>query len=348
VCVGAVNMGEFAYDFVTENAHTGGTHNPRDLTRSAGGSSGGSAAAVAAGLVPLSLGTDTNGSIRVPSSFCGLWGLKPTYGRLSRAGAFPFVSSLDHVGPLARSVADLTQAYDTLQGPDPRDPVCTTRPPLLALPALESGVEGLRVAILSGYFSSGGDPTVHAAVERVAAALGATRRLELAGVEQARAAAFLITASEGGRVHLDRLRSRASDFDPAARDRLLAGAMLPTAWYLQAQRFRAWWRRQVLPIFTEVDVLLAPATPVPATHLGQEKAMMGGRDVLVRPNLGLFTQPISFIGLPVVAAPIAAAAGPLPLAVQLIGAPWTETLLLRLARHLERHGVCTASPTTVP
>ena len=147
-------------------------------------------------------------------------------------------------------------------------------------------------------------------------------------------------------MHLDRLRSRAADFDPSARDRLIAGAMLPTAWYLHAQKFRAWWREQVLPVFRDVDILLAPATPVPATCLGQEKVTIGGREMLVRPNLGLFTQPISFIGLPVVAAPIEAAAGPLPLAVQLVGAPWAEAPLLRVARHLEKQGVCTA-PTTV-
>lgn len=342
ICVGALNMGEFAYDFVTENAHTGATRNPRDLARSAGGSSGGSGAAVAAGLVPFSLGTDTNGSIRVPSSFCGLWGLKPTYGRLSRAGAFPFVASLDHIGPLARSVADLAVTYDVMQGADAADPACAARSVEHAAPHLEDGIADLRIGVLGGYFERGGDPAAHAAVERLAQALGATRRVELPAVECARAAAFVITASEGGRLHLERLRGRAADFDPAARDRLLAGALLPAAWYVHAQKFRAWWREQVHVVFREVDVLLAPATPVPATHLGQEKMNLGGRELLVRPNLGLFTQPISFIGLPVVAAPVREAAGGMPLAVQLIGAPWAEAKVLRVARHLEKHGVCAA------
>jgi len=346
VCIGALNMGEFAYDFVTENAHSGPTHNPRDVTRSAGGSSGGSAAAVAAGVVPIALGTDTNGSIRVPASFCGLWGLKPTFGRLSRAGAFPFVASLDHIGHFARSVEDLALAYDLLQGPDERDPVCTTKMPEPGSIALESSIDDLRVAVLGGYFSTGGEAAAHAAVELIAAALGTTRRIELEAVEQARAAAFLITAAEGGRLHVDRLRARAGDFDPAVRDRLIAGAMLPSSWYLQAQRFRAWWGAMVRSVFQDVDVLLAPATPVPATVLGQEMMTIGGRELLVRPNLGLFTQPISFIGLPVVAAPIQAAAGQLPLAVQLIGAPWAEASVLRLARHLERQGVC-AAPAAV-
>ena len=347
VCVGAVNMGEFAYDFVTENAHAGATRNPRDVSRSAGGSSGGSAAAVAAGLVPLSLGTDTNGSIRVPSSFCGVWGLKPTFGRLSRAGTFPFVASLDHIGPFARTVADLALAYDVMQGPDDADPVCATREPELSSPGLESGIEGVRIAVLDGYFAEGGDPLVHASVDRVAAVLNASGRMVWPSVAQARAAAFVITATEGGRLHVDRLKTSAADFDPAVRDRLLAGAMMPAAWYLQAQRFRRWWRSQVLALMTDVDVLIAPATPVPATVLGQETMTVDGREQLVRPNLGLFTQPVSFIGLPVVAAPMQSAAGPLPLAVQLIGRPWTELTLLRVARHLERQGICSAPAAAI-
>ena len=128
VLVGALNMGEYAYDFTGENVHDGNAHNPHDVTRMTGGSSSGSGGAVAGGLVPLSLGSDTNGSIRVPSSFCGLFGLKPTYGRLTRARSFPFVASLDHLGPLARSTRDLALAYDAMQGHDPEDPVCADRP----------------------------------------------------------------------------------------------------------------------------------------------------------------------------------------------------------------------------
>jgi AtzE family amidohydrolase len=342
VCVGALNMGEYAYDFVTENDHDGATHNPRDLTRSAGGSSGGSGAAVAAGLVPFTLGTDTNGSIRVPSSFCGIWGLKPTYGRLSRAGSFPFVDSLDHIGPLARSVTDLAATYDVMQGRDPIDHVCAKRPVEFSLGALGEGMNGLRVAILGGYFEKGGDPQAHAAVSAVAAALGVTRRVEFPEPATARAAAFLITATEAGRFHLDRLKARAADFDPAARDRLLAGALAPSTWYLQAQKFRSWYRERVREVFRDVDVVLAPATPVPATLLGQQHMILDGVQMLVRPNLGIFTQPISFVGLPVVAAPVHSV-GTLPIGVQLIAAPWRETLALRVARALEQSGVCSAS-----
>src|SRR5271169_4737036 len=133
VLVGALNMGEYAYDFTGENIHDGPSRNPHDTTRMTGGSSGGSGGAVAGRLVPLALGSDTNGSIRVPSSLCGIFGLKPTYGRLSRAGSFPFVTSLDHLGPFARCVADLAAGYDAMQGPDPADPVCAQRPVEAAL-----------------------------------------------------------------------------------------------------------------------------------------------------------------------------------------------------------------------
>jgi AtzE family amidohydrolase len=345
VCLGAVNMGEYAYDFTTENSHYGPTRNPRDLARSAGGSSGGSAAAVAAGIVPLALGTDTNGSIRVPASFCGIWGLKPTYGRLPRTGAFLFVESLDHVGPFARSVADLAAVYDALQGPDPRDPVCSGRP---AEPVSGRGEAApLRCARLGGYFEANAAPEALAAVERVAAALGAVRKVELPLPAIARAAAYTLTAAEGGHRHLARLRSRAADFDPGTRDRFIAGALLPAGWVLQAQKFRAAWRHEVRAAFAEADVLLAPATPVCATELGQQMMSPGGASLPVRANLGLFTQPISFVGLPVIAAPVPAP-GRLPIGVQLIAAPWNEAALFQAARTLERAGVCAAPPADVP
>src|ERR1700723_2448556 len=157
VLVGALNMGEYAYDFTGRNVHDGPSRNPHDLGHMTGGSSGGSAAAVAGGLVPIALGSDTNGSIRVPSSFCGLFGLKPTYGRLSRAGTFPFVASLDHLGPFARCVTDLAVAYDAMTGPDSHDPAQADVTPVPAWPTLRHGLAGLRIARLGGYFAHFGD-----------------------------------------------------------------------------------------------------------------------------------------------------------------------------------------------
>jgi AtzE family amidohydrolase len=341
ILVGALNMGEYAYDFTGENCHDGPSRNPHDTARMTGGSSGGSGGAVAGGLVPIALGSDTNGSIRVPSSFCGIFGLKPTYGRLSRAGSFPFVSSLDHLGPLARNTSDLALAYDAMQGPDPRDPVCADRPaePVMAL--LGQGMTGLRVAKAGGYFCTGASPEALSALDTVAAALGATREIELPEAARARAAAYVITTSEGAALHLDRLRERPDDFDPDVRDRLIAGALVPGSAVVSAHKFRRWYREAVLRLFDEVDAILAPATPCTAPLIGQKTFVLDGREMPLRPNIGIYTQPISFIGLPVVAVPVPPAQG-LPIGVQIIAAPWREDLALRLAYHLEAAGIVRA------
>ena len=192
ILVGGLNMGEYAYDFTGENAHDGDCRNPHDVSRMSGGSSSGSGAATAAGLAPVSLGSDTNGSIRVPSSFCGLFGLKPTYGRLPRTRRFPFCDSLDHLGPLARNVRDLALAYDCLQGHDAHDPVCAPRAIERTADEIAKGAEGLRIAVAGGYFDTTGLPEASAAVGSVAQALGATEIVDLRGALGARAA-FLIT-----------------------------------------------------------------------------------------------------------------------------------------------------------
>jgi aspartyl-tRNA(Asn)/glutamyl-tRNA(Gln) amidotransferase subunit A len=341
VLVGCLNMGEYAYDFTGENAHDGPSRNPHDLARMTGGSSGGSGGAVAGGLVPLSLGSDTNGSIRVPASLCGLFGLKPTYGRLSRAGTFPFVASLDHLGLLGRGTDDLAIAYDAIAGADPADPVCQDRPVEPAVPALGLGIAGLRIAVASGYFRRGAAPEASAAVDACASALGASEEVEVPEAARARAAAFVITASEGAALHLDRLRVRAGDFDPDVRDRLIAGALIPAAVVARAQKFRRWYAERMGELFERIDVLLAPATPVSAPLIGQKTLVLDGTEVPLRPNMGIFTQPISLVGLPVVAVPVALP-GRMPIGVQVIAAAWRETAALRVAAALERAGVARA------
>jgi AtzE family amidohydrolase len=341
VLVGALNMGEYAYDFTGENIHDGPSRNPHDITRMTGGSSGGSGGAVAGGMVPIALGSDTNGSIRVPSSFCGIFGLKPTFGRLSRAGSFPFVSSLDHLGPFARNTVDLALAYDAMVGPDALDPVCTDRAAEPVGPMVMAGIAGLRIASAGGYFRSGAGADALAALDSVASALGAMRRIELPEAARARAAAYLITTSEGAALHLHRLRTQPFDFDPDVRDRLIAGAMVPAAWVVQAQKFRRWYRNAVLRVFDEVDAILAPATPCVAPPIGQKSFVLNGQEVPLRPNIGIYTQPISFIGLPVVAVPVPRSGG-MPIGVQIIAAPWREDVALRIAYHLEARGVVRA------
>ena len=345
VLVGALNMGEYAYDFTGENVHYGPSRNPHDVARMTGGSSGGSGGAVGGGLVPLALGSDTNGSIRVPASLCGIFGLKPTYGRLSRAHTFPFVASLDHVGPLARSARDLALAYDAMQGHDAEDPVCAQRPVGPVAPLLDRGSEGLRLATAGDYFRTSAFPEAQTALARVAAALRVKDEIEIPEAKRARAAAYVITAAEGGALHLGRLRTRGRDFDPAVRDRLIAGAMIPAAHVAKAQKFRRWYREQVLALFAKVDAVLAPATPCPAPLIGQQTFVLDGVELPVRANLGIYTQPISFIGLPVVAVPVPLA--PLPIGVQIIAAPWREDVALRVAHALEKLGVVRANKPSV-
>jgi len=350
VLVGGLNMDEYAYGFSTENSHEGPVRNPHDLSRIAGGSSGGSGAAVAAGQVPITLGSDTNGSIRVPSSLCGVFGLKPTFGRLPRTGSFPFISSLDHLGPFARSAKDLALSFDAMQGPevgagtaaDGFDPGAAQRVVEPTLPQLGLGVRGLRIGILGGYFERNAQAAALSAVQAVAEALSAQERVALPMVEAGRAAAFLITNAEAGALHLQNLRKRPNDFEPLSRDRFLAGAMLPAAWVARAQRVRRAYAQEVARVFEHFDILLAPATPCAATPIGTESFEINGRQLPLRPSMGLLTQPISCIGLPVCAVPVWGAHPRLPIGVQVIAAPWREDLVLRVAATLEAAGVVRA------
>ena len=343
VLVGALNMGEYAYDFTGENVHYGASRNPHDRYRMSGGSSGGSGSAVAGGLVPLALGSDTNGSIRVPSSLCGIFGLKPTYGRLSRGGSFPFCPSLDHVGPMARSAQDLALAYDALQGLDDRDVALVNRPVEPAGMLTEKLDPSLRIAVLGGYFAQQGTDAARQALQRVADALDIQSTIEIPEVAAARAAAYVITNAESSTLHLPNLRSRAHDYDPDVRDRMLAGALLPATAYLQAQRVRVRFQKIVAEVLNQHDILLAPATPMTAPAIGQKTMALDGEEMLVRPHLGLYTQPFSFIGLPVVVVPVQLPDS-LPIGVQIIAAPWQEAKALHVARVLEGCGFVSPVP----
>lgn len=347
VLMGGLNMGEYAFDFTGENIHDGNCLNPHDTGRMSGGSSSGSGSAVASGMVPLALGSDTNGSIRVPSSFCGLFGLKPTYGRLSRHGTFPFVGSLDHLGPMTRSARDLALVFDVLQGPDPMDPVQANKPFLATRTELKKGIEGLKVAVAGGYFRQNAEKEALAAVDAVAAALGSVGEVDIPKAALARAAAYVITASEGANLHFERIKTRAADFDPDTRDRFLAGAMIPAHWVQQAHRFRSWFRTMMQKTFEDLDIILAPATPFSALPSGTKTITLGGQVMPARPNIGLFTQPISFIGLPVVSVPIWLENSALPIGVQVIAPAWREDLALRVAHHLQTSGVANAPVASV-
>lgn len=341
ILMGALNMGEYAYDFTGENDHVGSTRNPHDTERRPGGSSGGSGAAAAAGMVPLTIGSDTNGSIRVPSSWCGLFGLKATYGRVPRSGTFPFVDSLDHIGPMARSASDLALALEAMQGGDAGDPVCVDRPSCPAVSTLDKGVADLRIARGSGYFAPPDGPAKDA-LDRVCAALDVKLDADLPGAAAARASAALITAVEGAATHTEALQTRPEDFGRPMRDRLVAGALVPGIAYVRAQRLRRQFAEDAAEVFRHVDAILTPATPFPAPSVDSDTVMIDGQEQPYRAHIGIYTQPISFIGLPVVCVPVQNIAGHLPIGVQIIAPAWREDIALRIAYALEQSGTCAA------
>ncbi len=351
VCLGALSMGEFAYDFTGENLHYGACRNPHDLVRMTGGSSSGSGAATAAGLAPISLGSDTNGSLRVPASLCGVFSLKPTYGRLSRGGTFPFVDSLDHVGPLARSVSDLALAYNVLQGSTSRDHACRPDNVMQISAPVRKDISQLRIGVLRGWFE---DNSTDEALERrdmVLKTLSAETRIVDVTLDQAaigRAAAYIITNAESSAFHFRTLQNQADDYDPDTRDRFLAGALLPAPWVAKAQRVRHWWLNEALDAFRKCDVMLAPATPCSAPLIGQKTLNLNGKESPLRPVLGLLAQPFSCIGLPVVTVP-AYSGNSMPLGMQLISPPWREDISLQVAAFLEMSGAvnCSRPASTV-
>ncbi|MBO9713217.1 AtzE family amidohydrolase [Sphingomonas sp.] len=318
--VATLNMDEYAYGFATVNAAHGTTRNPHDPARLAGGSSGGSAAAVGADLLPLTLGSDTNGSVRVPASLCGIHGLKPTHASLPMQGVFPFVDSFDDIGPFTKRADELELVWRILGG------------------AGTAATASPRAARLGGWFLADSDPDFVPALDAIGELLGGLPEVELPEVARARSAAFLMTAAEGGAFHLPTLRSRALEYDPATRDRLIAGALLPHAAYAAAEAFRAWFRAQVAALFERFDVLVAPAAPCVAPLVDDPVIEVGGQRVPARANLGMLTQPISFIGLPVVTVPLRRP-GQLPLGIQLIGRRGDEATLFALAKQLEAVGI---------
>jgi len=336
ILVGCLNMDEFASGFTTENSHYGATRNPHDHTRTAGGSSGGSAAAVAVGMVPLALASDTNGSIRVPAAACGVFGLKPTYGRLSRAGTALFAESFDHIGPIAADADVLWAAYDALQGADPDDPAQSLPPAGLSVDA------PLRIATASGDFFAQCDAVARETTADAARALGSTAKLDLPGIAAGWSAAVVITLIEGSNIHLNDLRRAPAAFDPMTRDRFLAGALAPVSTYLAAQRARRLWRDRALRALAQTDVLITPALPFEAPQLGCTEMTVAGQTLDPRRALGQFTQPFSCIGLPAMVVPLAGRAS-MPRAIQLVAHPWREDHLLAAARILIDRGIAGAN-----
>jgi len=329
VIVGKTRMSEFAYSPGSNNAHYGPTPTPYNPARDSGGSSSGSGAAVAAGLVFAALGTDTGGSIRIPAAQCGTVGLKPTHGRTSLAGGVTLSWSLDHLGPLTRTVADTAAVLEALAGPDPRDGRTLRPAPAFVAGGLEEGATGLRVGVLGddGSAQPLASEEQRAAVRQAAAALeGAGARLvelDIPAVDELRVVGTAILAMEAAALHLPTLRARLDDYGPFPRQRLLAAFYYGPGDFVQAQQARAGLRRRMAVLFNQIDLLLAPCVPDTAPALGV-------------PTPTFFTLPFNALGWPAISLPAGLSPAGLPLAVQLAAHPWDEPTLLRAAYALER------------
>jgi len=342
ILLGKLNMHEFAYGPEGLNAHYGDTRNPwgMDAHRIAGGSSSGSGAAVAAGLVPGSLGSDTGGSIRIPASLCGITGLKPTYGRASRAGVLPLAWSMDHVGPMTRSARDCALMLTVIAGYDPADPTTSVLPVPDYGVALTGDLKGLRVGLLRAHFTDIAAPDVRAAVE------AAARQLERAGavvdevnltqVAHVGTASAAIVASEALAYHAAWMRSRPQDYQSDVRERLRMGAFVNGAHYVRAQQVRALVTREVDEALARRDVLLAPASPITAPVLGERETTLGDGPSEVRSALLRCARPFNFSGHPACAAPGGFTAGGLPIGLQIVGRPFDEATVLRVVDAYQR------------
>ena len=339
ILVGTAHMDELACGATGENPHFGAVCNPHDPSRMTGGSSGGSAAVIAAGMVPLALGSDTNGSIRAPAALCGVWGVKPTFGRLSRQGALPYAKSLDCMGGFANSVRDLALLYDCLQGFDALDDQ-QVRAPVDAV-GLVAGSPDLRVGVMTGYFERYANDESWTAVELVARTFLTCSAVPFAVEEMqlVRSAAAIISNVEVAAAHEELLASHADTLSARLKTRLLAGALSPAKWYLRAREYQRAFRARMEALLARYDVLLAPCTPFPAPTFGTESLLVKGESLEPAKHLGMLTQPISFAGLPVVTAPVFMGAA-LAVGVQLIAAPWREDRCFHAARQIDQAVAC--------
>ena len=342
IVLGKLNMHEFAYGPEGLNAHYGDAMNPWDALahRVAGGSSSGSGVAVAAALCPGALGSDTGGSIRIPASLCGISGIKPTYGRVSRAGVLPLSWSLDHAGPMARTARDLALMLGVMAGYDAADPTTSVLPVPDYAAALTGDVKGLRVGLLRAHFTDVAAPEVRAAVEAAAKQLeqaGAVVdevRLEL--VTHVAAASSAIIATEALAYHAEWLRTRNADYQPDVGQRLKMGVLVSGLHYVRGHQVRALVRREVDTALAKRDVLLAPATPIPAPVLGDKEAQLGDGTSDVRSALIRFTRPFNVSGHPACSVPCGFTAGGLPIGLQLVGRSFDEATVLRVADAYQR------------
>jgi aspartyl-tRNA(Asn)/glutamyl-tRNA(Gln) amidotransferase subunit A len=339
IIVGKTNMHEYALGATTDNPYFGTCRNPWDTDRIPGGSSGGSAAAVAAKMVPGTLGSDTSGSIRIPASMCGVVGLKPTYGRVSRYGCFPEAWTLDHVGPIAASVADAAILLDVISGWDPKDPASLQRPPTSTFNSLRTDLTGTVIGVEKDFYFADVDDDISSLVTDVIdqlRRLGAViRPVNVGGLRDGMYALTIIDTAETTTVHQATLRERPDDYGPEVRFLLECGALPSAVDYLTAQQLRERLRDQFRTTFQQVDVLVAPTIPLKVPKIGDQVATINGTDVDIISNLIRLVGPANLVGLPSLSLPCGLA-GEMPVGLQVIGKPLGEQDVLNVGLAFEQ------------
>ena len=343
VLLGKANTHEFAYGPTGDRSFFGPTRNPHALGRITGGSSGGSGAAVAAGLCYGAIGSDTGGSIRIPAALCGVVGMKPTFGRVGKSGVFPLAWTLDHVGPLTRTVEDNALLLSALAGHDPADPYSVDRPEEDFTRDLQRGIRGAAIGVPTDFYFEHVEDEVEARVREAIEAfrsLGAEiREVEVPNVRETLHDQRLTLAAEAYAVHEERLRSDPDKFDDQGLERLLRGEDLRAYRYANAQRRKLLSRREFEGVLDGVDVILAPSVPIPATEIGQRQTSIKGHDEAVYSALTRLTGPTNLNGLPSLSVPCGTTASGLPAGLQLIGRPFDEATLYRFGYAYEGSSV---------
>ena len=347
VMLGKLNQHELAYGITSANPHFGAVANPWNLEHSPGGSSGGSGAAVAAEIVYAAMGTDTGGSIRIPASFCGTVGLKPTYGRVSRYGVLPLGYSLDHAGPLARSVRDAALVLNAIAGHDRRDDTSARFPVVDYVPEEGCPVRGLRIGFPGNFYFDRLDPEVESSVRGAlarAASLGAVvKPVAVPDIAAVNTVARLILLAEASAT-LEPFLEQRDRIGPDVLALLDQGRLLPATDYVNAQRLRRKMRREFAGLWSQVDCLITPTTPNLAPRIGETTVNLGGRQEDVRLATTRLVRGINLLGLPALSIPCGLSASGLPVGLQIIGPEFQEELILRVGAALEDSGVAIPPP----
>jgi aspartyl-tRNA(Asn)/glutamyl-tRNA(Gln) amidotransferase subunit A len=340
ILIGKLNMHEFALGATNASSLIGACNNPWDMLRIPGGSSGGSAAAVAAGLCFGSLGLDTGGSIRIPAAFCGIVGLKPTYGRVSRYGAFPLSWSLDHVGPMTRTVPDAALMLQVLAGHDRYDPTTRTTVVPDYSAALTRDIEGARLGIPQGFYFDQLDAEVRdcvrTAIQTLERAGAQVEEVSLPLSKYAAAAGRIISLTEPAEIHEQFLKTRPTDYSPDVRAGFLLGQLILGKHYLKAQRLRSLIRQEMAAALRRVDALVTPTVPIPAPRIGQTTVNINQETVDITWAVSRLTRPANLTGFPAISVPCGFTQGGLPIGLQLIGRPFAEATVLQLAYAYEQ------------